>query len=129
MLNKSDILQAEDIVIEKMNVKEWGGDIYIKSLTGAERDAFEASIVDMDGDKVKVTMKNARARLAARAICDQDGKRLFTDADIPALGKKNGAVLQRIFDVAQRLSGFGKGEVDKLVKNSKSAQAEDSISG
>ena len=125
MLNKSQILGAVDIVIEKVAVPEWGGDVFVKSLTGAEKDAFEESIVDMSGTDVKVNMKNARAKLAAKTICDKDGVRIFDDADIPALGEKNGAVLERIFNVAQRLSGLSKDDVKKLIKNSKSAQADD----
>ena len=128
MLNKSQILGAVDIVIEKVAVPEWGGDVFVKSLTGAEKDAFEESIVDMSGTDVKVNMKNARAKLAAKTICDKDGVRIFDDADIPALGEKNGAVLERIFNVAQRLSGLSKDDVKKLIKNSKSAPADDSIS-
>ena len=129
MLNKNAILQAVDIVIEKVEVPEWAGFVYVKSMTGAEKDDYDNSVVDISGEKVKVDMKNARAKMCARTICDKDGKLLFALSDVNALGKKNGAVLERIFDVARRLSGYGKDEIKNLAKNSKSAQAESSISG
>jgi len=69
-----------------------------------------------------------RAKLCARTICDEKGKLLFKESDIEALGEKSGGALSTIFDIAQRLSGITKDDVEKLAKNSKSAQTEDSIS-
>jgi hypothetical protein len=51
-------------------------------------------------------------------VVDDQGKRIFTDEDIEALGNKNAAPLDRICDVARRLSGMGRAEKEKLAKNS-----------
>ena len=127
-LTKEQILGATDIKVEKVNVPEWGGDVYVKGMSGAERDKFEASIVETRGSQQKLNMTNVRAKLACYTICDKDGKRLFTDNEIGELAKKSASALQRIFDAAQKLSGIGAGEVENLLKNSESAQAEDSTS-
>ena len=39
---------------------------------------------------------------------------MFTDGQVVALGRKNAAALQRVFRVAQRLSGLAEDEVDEL---------------
>lgn len=98
----------------------------VKALTGAERDAFEGSMVKFSGDGKSRSMNltNIRAKLAALAICDESGQRLFTDADIQALAKKSAAALDRVFTVAQRLSGLTDGDVEELAKNSESAPAD-----
>lgn len=127
-LNKEQILGAKDIRIEKVSVPEWGGDVYVKGMTGTERDKFEASIVEMRGSQQKLNMVNVRAKLACYCLCDEKGERLFTDAEMGELAKKSASALQRIFDTAQRLSGIGDADVESLVKNSKSAQADDSVS-
>jgi hypothetical protein len=62
-------------------------------------------------------------------LCDEDGNRLFFDSEINELAKKSALALQRIFEVAQRLSGIGQVEMDSLLKNSESSQADDFISG
>ena len=126
MLNRDDILAVLDIKIEKVEVPEWGGSVFIKSMTGAEKDAYDDSICDLDGQEVVMNMVDASAKLCAKTICDKDGKRLFTKKDILALGKKNGRALERCSKVARRLSGYKKDDIPTILKNSKSAQAKGS---
>ena len=116
VLNRDEILQVKDIEIEEVEVPAWGGSVFVKGMTGTERDAFEASIVQQRGKNASVNMANIRAKLASQTICDKDGLRLFTDADIKALGKKSATALQVVFDVAQRLSGISGDDVEELAK-------------
>lgn len=75
LLNKQDILDIKDIEIEKVEVPEWGGFVFVKGMTGMERDTFEASIVQQRGKDARVNMVNIRAKLAAQTICDEEGDR------------------------------------------------------
>lgn len=117
MLTKEAILGADDLKRELVNVPEWGGDVYVYTMTGEERDAWEVSIMDGKG---KTSFLNIRAKLCARTIRDEEGNRYFTDKEIDLLGKKSGQALDRIFDVAKRLNGIGKEEIKELEKNSES---------
>jgi hypothetical protein len=74
-------------------------------MTGAARDAWEQSLVS-GASKGKVDITNVRARLVAYTAVDDDGARLFTDADAEALGRKSGAALERCAKVAQRLNAL-----------------------
>ena len=116
-LNKQAILEVNDIEIEQVDVPEWGGHVFVKGMTGLERDTFEASIVQQRGKDARVNLVNIRAKLAAATICDAEGIRLFNDKDVKALGKKSANALQRVFDVAQRLSGITEDDVDELADN------------
>lgn len=129
VLNREAILAAEDLPRELVEVPEWGGAVYVRALTGAERDQFEASIVEQRGRDVRMNMRNIRAKLVALTVVDEDGQRIFTDDDVAALGGKSAAALDRLFAVAQRLSGLSKEDVEELAKNSESGQSADSISG
>lgn len=117
MLTKDQIFEIKDLQVELVDVPEWGGQVYVRGMSGSERDAFEASVVDLRGSAQKVNMQNIRARLVSLTACDQEGNRLFSDSDIIELGKKSAIALQRIFDVAQRLSGLSKEEMNLLEKN------------
>ncbi len=128
-LTRDAILEAPDLSFEDVAVPEWGGVVRVRGLTGAERDAFEASVVERKGRETRMNMANLRARLAALAMVDAEGKRLFNDADVAALGKKSGAALHRVFEVAQRLSGITEADISELEKNSDSGQSEGSTSG
>ena len=114
-LKREDILEVKDIEIEEVEVPEWGGTVCVKGMSGLERDAFEASIVQAKGKGTKVNMENIRAKLAAQTLCDEQGERLFTDVDVKLLGKKSAVALQRVFVVAQKLSGIGDADVNELV--------------
>ena len=125
-LTKTLILQADDIVYEDVAVPEWGGTIRVKTLNGLERDSLEQSMLEGKGKNSQVNMANFRAKLCSRTIVDDKGVRLFGDLDIIDLGKKSGSALQRVFNVASKLSGFSDSDIEELTKNSESSQSDDS---
>jgi hypothetical protein len=125
---KDKILQAQDLTKEKVNVPEWGVELWVRCLTGTERDKFESDIVSGRGDNVKMNFHNMRSKLLVMTLVDESGERIFADKDTDALGKKNAAVLDRLFAIAQKLSGLRKEDVDELAKNLKATQDEGSNS-
>lgn len=126
-LNKEQILAAQDIKIEKVNVPEWGEGAYVnvRCLSGLERDAFEAGLVSFVNGVAIPHIQQYRSRLCAIAICDDEGKRVFTDREIAEIGKKNGVVLDRIADAASRLSGLDKDAIQKAAEDLKNAPPAD----
>lgn len=114
-LSRNEILAAQDLPREEVRVKEWGGTVIVRGLTGAERDAYEASLLQGRG---VINYENARAKLLVRCLVDEQGERLFSDADVDILGAKSAAVLDRLFSVAARLSGLQPGDVEELMGNS-----------
>lgn len=127
LLTRDAILHAEDLPRELVEVPEWGGSVYVRALTGAERDAFEASVVEQRGKSAKMNLRNIRAKLVALTVVGEDGKRLFSDADANLLGEKSAAALDRVFTVAQRLSGLRDEDVEDLAKNSNDLSADSTL--
>ena len=116
-LNRESILGSEDLAREEVQVPEWGGSIYVRCMTGTERDAFECEVYANRGKELQVNTENFRARLLVRTLVDEKGDRIFADADIGALGQKSGKALDRLYSVAKRLSGLSPKDVDELTKN------------
>ncbi len=117
-LTKEQILNKDDL--EKELVKVWGGEVYVRGLTGRERDEFEEKVfLNKEGDERQQRFKNFRAELVSRTVVDDKNKRLFNTSDIEKLGNKSARELSKLFEVAQRLSGLGKEDIDDLTKNSK----------
>ena len=112
MLSKDSILNKDDLPRELVEVPEWSGSVYVRTLSGTERDKFESSMVTKSE---KPNLENVRARFAVLTICDAEGKRLFTHADADKLGKKSAAALDRVFAVAQRLNGFSSSDQKELI--------------
>ena len=128
LLSKTAILAAQDLQTEELEVPEWGGAVRVRSFTGRERDAFEASMVRGDGRDRKVDLTNMRARLVGLTVIDEAGQRLFTDEEVDLLGAKSGAALDRVFAVAQKLNGLSGADVEELSKNSSGVPSAVSIS-
>ncbi len=125
-LTKTQILAVDDIQYQDVDVPEWGGTVRVKALTGTERDSLEQSMIEGRGKAREMNLANFRAKLAAHSIVDEKGKRIFNDLDVFDLGRKSGAALARVFNVASRLSGFTDDDIEELTKNSESGQSGDS---
>lgn len=126
ILRKQDILQVKDTVIEKVTVPEWGGEVCLRSITAAERGIIEAAAAAYKDSKGKDASfaRTFTVKILSMALCDEDGKRLFTDDEISELAKKNAKVVARLAEVAQKLSGFAKEDIQELEKNSPNVQPE-----
>lgn len=124
MLDKKTILDSKDLPTEVVDVPEWGGEVTVCTLTGTQRDSFEASLLKGQ----KVDMHNMRAKLCALCMVDDKGKRLFKDLEAQQLGLKSAKALDRVFSAAQKLNGMGADDIEDMVKNSGKAVAADSVS-
>jgi hypothetical protein len=113
LLTREQILAADDIKKEPVRVPEWGGEVLIAAMNGAARDAWEQSLITEE----KLRLENIAARLVAHCAVDENGARLFTDADIVALGKKSSKALARCVKAAQRLNGLTGADLEELAKN------------
>lgn len=92
---KDEILNAKDNRLEPVDVTEWGVTIYVPLVT----------LEDMEGF-TKTEGPNATARMAAFVIRDEQGRRVFTDDDAPALAKKSVAAVNRVINAFNNLNGF-----------------------
>lgn len=124
-LTGQQILDAEDLAYEDVKVPEWvdkktGADtVRVRELPGTERDKFESQFVGKDGASVRAEgLEGFRARLAAASMVDENGKVLFRSvAEVKRLGEKSARALQRVCDVATRLSKMTEEDVKELTGN------------
>ena len=124
MLLTKDQILASSCATERVDVPEWGGEVLVADFGGDGRDLFERWCLDHKGER----FVGVRAALAAFAIVGEDGAPVFSADDIAALGKKSGAALDRVYDVASRLNRLTKKDAENLEKNSGSATTEGSPS-
>ncbi len=127
-LTKEQILQADDLPRTELQIPEWGGDVFIKTMTSAERDAYEASIRDGRQEDGEVNLVNFRALFCVLVIVDEEGTRLFSDEEAPQLGKKGGPAVDRIFDFARKWNKLSDEDIEELEKNSETVQTDASAS-
>jgi hypothetical protein len=121
-LSKAKILAAKDVKLsEAIPVPEWGGDVYVRTISGTERDKFEEAYSEQK-------MKAFRVRFLVLTLADESGERLFGDADIDALGNKSSVVINRLFDKAWQHNAFTDAAVEALGNDSPTAPSDGSTS-
>lgn len=128
LLSRDAILTADDRETRDVEVPEWGGTVRVRAMSGFERDKFETGMVETRGNKRVENYTNLRAKLVALVVIDEDGKRLFTDKDVAALGTKSAAALQRVFNAAQELNGMSDSDVEELTESFEPTPDENSTS-
>jgi hypothetical protein len=117
-LSAQQILDADDLPCEDVEIPEWGGTVRVRGMSGTDRDRFEAAMLSKDMRSVskESALERYRARLAAACIVDENGQRMFrSDAEIKQLGEKSAQALQRVCDVASRLSGLTDADQEELL--------------
>lgn len=125
LLTAAEILAADDTVAEYVEVPEWKGSVRVRGLSAAERIELAKSVTDKDG---KAKTEGFQIRLVSMSLCDDKGERLFTDAQVEQLSKKNGLVIDRLFAVAERLSVMAPKQVEDLAGKSGAAPTSSSPS-
>jgi hypothetical protein len=114
-----------DLPVSYVHTPEWGialeidpAQCYvcIRSLTGAERDAYESSLLVGKGRNRQMNFNNARAKLVALTMIDPDThERLFADHEVAQLGQRSAAALDRVWNASRKLSGLSEEDVEDLV--------------
>lgn len=126
MLNRDEILSHSDLRKETVPVPEWGGDVVVIEMSGEARDAWEVSLTKR-GPGYNIV--NARAKLVAATVSDENGKLLFQDSeDVEKIGRLSSVALDRICAVAQRINGLTRAELKEAEGNSAADPSGNSIS-
>lgn len=126
LLTKEQIRDAEDRATEIVPVPEWGGDVKIMALSGAERDLWDTWRVAQTKLPAATKFRNTRAYLLVLSVVNDADEKLYSHADIEWLGSKSGAAIDRIYERCFKLSKLGDADVEESVKNSEAAPSGDS---
>lgn len=113
-LTRDQILAKRlDLPREPVDVPQLGGEVFVRVMTAAEKDRFEA-----DHLARKDKLADFRARLVVAVACDADGLPLFTPADVPALGELSSLAIEPVVRKGLAMNGLGGNDaLEGAVKN------------
>lgn len=129
LLDKAGILARRGRRYKTFPVRAWDGALVrIQSMTAAERDNFEDSVqkTDPKSGKSYTDLRNARAKLCVLTMVDDQGKRLFGDEDVKAVGQLDASAINEIFEETSAFNGILKKDIEELVGNSRATDTDDS---
>ena len=134
LLSKADLLQKEKLEVVKVEFGN-GDYVYVRQMTGHERDMFEASMLRKNKDgkgnviSVETVIDDFRSKLAAITLCDEDGKSILEPNDYKTLGNSISAKkLEQIVNVSQKLNAITEEDKDAILKNSEPGAEDNSNS-
>jgi len=93
---REEILAKNDQPIVDMFIPEWNVTIKVKLWSAKQYEQYERYIERQK--EFCPEIDTVRAAAAAKSIVDEQGNRVFSDEDIPALAEKSGLALKRIFN-------------------------------
>lgn len=117
-LTRNAILNSKDRAVKEVEVKEWGGVVYIREMSGRERfdlqdrmkqlmdDAAKGGETGEEAIGVAIISAGARGELLVRCLCDKDGELIFSEDDVDQIEMKNSNVVQRLFELATSFNGM-----------------------
>ena len=113
---RDKILAIKDIPEEIVEVPEWDNvRLLVRGLTGRQRAILLQDTMDAKG---KLNFQKLEPELISLCALDPDTKeQVFGKGDLDALAEKSGAALQRVAQVAQRLSGLEPQAMEEAEKN------------
>ncbi len=127
LLSADEILAMDDIPVEEVVVPEWKNrKVRIRGLSAAAKNAYQASLVETNGKSRKIKLEHMTAKLLVKCLVNAQLQPLFSEAQILQLGTKSAMVLERLAQIANRLSGMDDEENEAILKNSDAAQTSDS---
>ena len=120
-LNTQNLMPREDVPIPEFGE---GAVIPVHGMTAGDRSKYEKGFMSKGGKTNDEKLIEFRQRLVVACCRDDDGKQIFTEADVVAVGKKSATLMERIVDACQRLSGMSKQDIEETIKNSVETPAE-----
>jgi hypothetical protein len=130
-LDRNALLAKEKLEVVKVDLGK-GDFIFVRQMTGRERDRFEQSLIkenkSVEGGYEK-SLEDFRAKLAVCTVCNEAGVLTFSAGDFATLSQNMSAArLEKIINVAQKINKISEEDKENLVKNSEVGQADNSTS-
>lgn len=116
ILSKEQILKASDMVIETVNIPEWGGEVCVKALSVSEKEQFDKKQMSSKGTYDRVNTSDYVYDLLTLSVVDKSGKQIFTREEIESLGEKNAKVIGLLYGIAAKLTFLSLEELENFKK-------------
>ncbi len=120
MTTQDDILTAGGQVLEPYDLN--GTKVYIRSMPLGDYGPW------LKGGAIEITPRNV-ARILARALCDEDGVRVFPDKDAAKLEQLDAGIAAELFGKVMSLSGLSEEAQEEAAESFSEAQNEEAFTG
>ena len=124
LLTRMELLTKEKLEVVKVELNATDF-IYVRQMTGHERDQFEQSLLKKNKDTKGMVIgyeqatEDFRAKLAVQTVCDAEGSLILKSNDYLVFSQSISAKkLEKIINVAQKLNAISEEDKEDILKNS-----------
>lgn len=112
---REKILSLDDLHKQTVKIPEWGVTLEVRTIDAGQRARLLMDVMD---EKGRPDLEKMQPAMVIAACFDPEtGERVFEEADSEVLNHKNGAVIDRLVQVAMKLSGMHEGAEKAAEKN------------
>jgi len=122
-----ELIGINDRPVEEFEVPEWGRKVYLRGMTGTDRDAFEAHVSN-GGREGSMNLIGMRAKMVAACLVNAEGERIASPRDEAVLGNTSAKALDRLFTKCMELNGMSQEDEEKLKESFGDGQSDGSTS-
>lgn len=109
--SRDEILGNSNFERRRIYVTGWKRHVWIQELTEDQRERLATILSDTE------EKKHFNARVVSLAVVDEDGNRVFTDADVARLANQPTRAILQVFQAVYDISALTPGAVEKLGKD------------
>jgi hypothetical protein len=128
IISRESVIKSERFEMVEVDVTEWGeinpetgkpqkSSVFVRELSGREKDNFESGLVEIKGRKQKLKLEDLRARMAVAVCCDENRNPIFKSEDVEWLTQKSSRPLTRIYNAAKEINDLSEEDEEELLKN------------
>jgi hypothetical protein len=129
LLTRQQVIAAQDLKSIDVPVPEWGegAEVRMRLLNARERNEIESRMFkeeitkDESGENVVRRVVdpavNMRVLLVGSVLINEDGSRMFSDDELNMLDSKAAAVINRLFNEAQKINAMANQSLEEAEKN------------
>lgn len=103
-LTRDQILSANDRKVIAVDIPEWGGQVYVRSLNAREALKHDAELKALSEQQAET--EAVLAAQLATYLCDENGSLMFTKEQASGLLDRNPVALKRIVKAGMVANGF-----------------------
>lgn len=116
-LTFKEILTAGAVPRETLHVPQLNGKVIIRGMSSAERDEMDMENAIHQQEHGYIDFKKWRARVVSKCLVDENDNLLVKNqADIDALAGVRGDAVEKMYELAAKLSGISKDDENAVKK-------------
>jgi len=117
-------LQADDLHKEPISIPEWkfeDGEAFVTTMTAEQKADLEESVTKIVKKKgksdIEIETKKLRVLTVISTLVDAEGKNVFAMSDFADLSRKSALIIERIFDLSNKLNSLTAESEEEIEKN------------